>query len=56
MRIRVESEGRSTETTLGRLLEALQAVAKDDAEIEAVFECMLNENRIQVMPENAHAA
>ena len=56
MRIRVQSEGAVTETTLAHLFAALGAVTRSDDEIEAVFACMLDENRIQVLPEPALAA
>ncbi len=49
MRIRIESNGTSVETTFGRWLETLRSVAHSDAEFAAVLSCMLDDGRIHFL-------
>lgn len=51
MRIRIESNGTTVETTFGRWLETLRSVARSDAEFAAVLGCMLDDGRIHFLAE-----
>jgi hypothetical protein len=56
MRIEILRGKRRIVTTLGELFAALRSVAQSDAEAEAVFECMVDEGRVRVLPSLARAA
>lgn len=52
MQIRIDENETTIETTLARFLDALQSVAENDDEFEAVLFSMLDENRIHFVPES----
>jgi hypothetical protein len=56
MQIRGDQENVHLVTTLAALLDALQSVARNDAEVAAVLLCMLAEGRLHVLSEVACAA
>lgn len=56
MRIRIEGGGGSIHTTFAELLDAIQAVARNDSEIEVLLLTLLAEERLHVVSERPLAA
>jgi hypothetical protein len=56
MRIQVVAGRSVIETTLAELFDALRSVARSEAEVEAVFESMVDGGRVRVLADFARAA